>query len=120
MAVDDYDKYDTRYPSKKRSIFKFLKRGQTDSQDYIIFKCASVAWVGTLDGKVDRNPICIDCETQLSFIDSDTIICDTCHKYQNKDGEFYFTIDDQKVTFDEAYQAAQKRWQQILKDRQTY
>ncbi|MDX9702488.1 MAG: hypothetical protein RBU23_05525 [Candidatus Auribacterota bacterium] len=119
MASDDYDKYDDKFPSKKRGLIDFLKIGKRNSPDYCVFQWAGAAWVGMPDGSVDRNPMCITCETQLSFIDKDIVICDTCHKYRTKEGEFHFTVNDKPVSFESAYRSAQRRWQELLKTTET-
>lgn len=115
MVPDDYDKYDSRIPSRKRGLLDFLKIGKRNDPDYFIFHWAGAAWACMPDGTVDRNPICIACDTQLSFIDKDTVICDTCHKYQTKEGEFYFTINDKPVSFEDAYLSTQRRWKELLR-----
>jgi len=116
--VDSYDKYDERTPSRKFKILKFFGFGKKENfeEDGIIFECAGAAWLGGLNGDVDRNPMCIKCKTQLSFCDKDIVMCEHCHKFQTQTGEFRLEIDSKTVTFNEAYDEAQKIWAKKIKD----
>ena len=116
--IDSYDKYDKPTPSRKLKILKFFGfQTKEEFEEYgIIFECAGAVWLGDLNGDVDPNPMCVKCKTQLSFCDKDSVMCEHCHKFQTQTGEFNFIIGSKTVTFNEAYEKAQKIWAEKIKE----
>ena len=116
--IDSYDKYDERTPSRRTKILKFfgLKKKDDFEEDGIVFECAGAAWLGDLNGEVDPNPMCLKCKTQLSFCDKDIVMCEHCHKFQTQTGEFRFKKGLKTLTYNEAYDEAQKIWEQKIEE----
>lgn len=120
MFADEYDRYDPKTPLKKNKLFNFFKLKKKEDPNRIIFHWAGVAWMGSITKTVDPNPLCITCETQLSFTDKDVIICDMCHKHKTQVGEFHFMLDNKPVSYDDAYESAQARWLELLQKSPDY
>ncbi len=83
---------------------------------FIPLECAGAIWEGKLDGSVDPNPMCKLCFTQLSFINKDTVVCETCHKNQTHVGEFHFSHNSHDISYDKAYEFAKAQWKSEIKE----